>query len=136
MLSKSIKYFAKTFLNSLMGLRNNLSDLLRLGKIKDSLVRFIEAKFELKKIEIQEKAEKGIAELIFTLGLVILGAIVLVFILILAAYGLNSWLGTPLGYIIILVILLATFIGVYVNKGTIKDKIRDTIQKEMDAMDS
>lgn len=119
-----------------MGLRNNLSDLLRLGKIKDSLVRFIEAKFELKKIEIQEKAEKGIAELIFTLGLVILGAIVLVFILILAAYGLNSWLGTPLGYIIILVILLATFIGVYVNKGTIKDKIRDTIQKEMDAMDS
>ncbi|MFT4735056.1 MAG: putative membrane protein YqjE [Algoriphagus sp.] len=136
MLSKSIKYFAKTFLNSLMGLRNNLSDLLRLGKIKDSLVRFIEAKFELKKIEIQEKAEKGIAELIFTLGLVILGAIVLVFILILAAYGLNSWLGTPLGYIIILVILLATFIGVYVNKGTIKDKIRDSIQKEMDAMDS
>ncbi|MFT6879260.1 MAG: putative membrane protein YqjE [Arcticibacterium sp.] len=136
MLSKSIKYFAKTFLNSLMGLRNNLSDLLRLGKIKDSLVRFIEAKFELKKIEIQEKAEKGIAELIFTLGLVILGAIVLVFILILAAYGLNSWLGTPLGYIIILVILLATFIGVYVNKGTIKDKIRDTIQKEMDVMDS
>ena len=126
----------KIFLNNLMGLRNNLSNLLRLGEIKDSMVRFIEAKFELKKIEIQEKAERGVAELIFTLGLVILGAIVVVFVLILAAYGLNVWLGTPYGYLMILAFLILTFISVYVNKVTIKGKIRDIIQKEMDAMDS
>ncbi|MFT5885526.1 MAG: putative membrane protein YqjE [Arcticibacterium sp.] len=119
-----------------MGLRNNLSNLLRLGEIKDSMVRFIEAKFELKKIEIQEKVERGVAELIFTLALVILGAIVLVFVLILAAYGLNVWLGTPYGYLMILAFLILTFISVYVNKVAIKGKIRDTIQKEMDAMDS
>jgi uncharacterized membrane protein YqjE len=126
----------KIFLNNLMGLRNNLSNLLRLGEIKDSMVRFIEAKFELKKIEIQEKVERGVAELIFTLALVILGAIVLVFVLILAAYGLNVWLGTPYGYLMILAFLILTFISVYVNKVAIKGKIRDTIQKEMDAMDS
>lgn len=119
-----------------MGLRSNISDLLKLGEIKDSVVDLIEAKFELKKIEIQEKAERGISELIFTLGLVILGALVLVFILILAAYGLNVWLGTPYGYLIIMILLLITFSSAYANKRTIKEIIRDTIQKEMDAMDS
>ena len=91
---------------------------------------------ELKKIEIQEKAERGVAELIFVILLMILGSIVLVFALILAAYGLNVWLGEPYGYVVILVLLLLTLGIVYNKKSEIKEIITETIQKEMDAMDS
>lgn len=119
-----------------MGLRNSIGDLLKLGEIKDSIISLFEAKFELKKIEIQEKAERGVAELIFVILLMILGSIVLVFALILAAYGLNVWLGEPYGYVVILVLMLLTVSIVYNKKSEIKEIITETIQKEMDAMDS
>ncbi|AWV99645.1 phage holin family protein [Arcticibacterium luteifluviistationis] len=119
-----------------MSLKSSIGDLFKLGEIKDSVISLIEAKFELKKIEIQEKAERGVAELIFTILLLILGSTVLVFVLILAAFGLNVWLGEPYGYVTILVLLLITFAVVYKKKREIKEMITETIQKEMDAMDS
>lgn len=119
-----------------MSLKNSIGDLFKLGEIKDSVVSLIEAKLELKKIEIQEKAERGVAELIFAILLMILGSIVLIFVLILAAFGLNVWLGEPYGYVVILVLLLITFGVMFNKKREIKEMITETIQKEMDAMDS
>lgn len=119
-----------------MGLKNTISDLFKLGEIKDAVIHLIEAKFELKKLEIQEKAERGISQLIFTIGLVIFIAVVLVFILQLIAFGLNVWLGEPYGLVVILSVLIIVLAIVYSRKETIKDKIKETIQKEMDAMDS
>ncbi|WP_341226582.1 phage holin family protein [uncultured Arcticibacterium sp.] len=119
-----------------MSLKSSIGDLFKLGEIKDSVISLIEAKLELKKIEIQEKAERGVAELIFAILLMVLGSMVLVFVLIMAAFGLNVWLGEPFGYLTILVLLLITLAVVFNKKKEIKEMITETIQKEMDAMDS
>jgi uncharacterized membrane protein YqjE len=119
-----------------VGFKNSISDLFKLGEIKDAVIQLVEAKFELKKIEIQEKAERGVSELIFTLGLVMFLAIILVFALQIVAYGLNLWLGEPYGLLAVLGFLIILIALVYSERDKIKDKIKDTIQKEMDAMDS
>jgi uncharacterized membrane protein YqjE len=119
-----------------VGIKNKLSDMFKLGEIKDKVIELIEAKFELKKLEIQEKAERGMAELIFSLGLIIFLAVILVFVLHFIAFGLNVWLGEPYGDVVILVFLLVSLIIIYIRKDDIKDMIRKTIEKELDAMDS
>jgi hypothetical protein len=119
-----------------MGIKNTLSDMFNLGEIKDKIIELIEAKFELKKLEIQEKAEKGVAEVIFALGLMIFLAVILVFVLHFIAYGLNVWLGEPYGDVIILVLLIISLLMIYTRKDNIKEKIKSVIEKEMDAMDN
>jgi uncharacterized membrane protein YqjE len=119
-----------------VGFKNSISDLFKLGETKDAVIKLVEAKFELKKLEIQEKAERGISELIFTLGLVIFSSVVLVFVLQIVAYCLNLWLGEPYGLLSVLGFLIILIALVYSERDKIKDKIKNTIQKEMDAMDS
>jgi uncharacterized membrane protein YqjE len=119
-----------------VGFKNSISDLFKLGETKDAVIKLVEAKFELKKLEIQEKAERGISELIFTLGLVIFSSVVLVFVLQIVAYCLNLWLGEPYGLLAVLGFLIILIALVYSERDKIKDKIKNTIQKEMDAMDS
>ena len=40
-----------------MGFKKNIAELFQLGEIKDSIIGLVEAKVQLKKIEIQEKVE-------------------------------------------------------------------------------
>lgn len=118
-----------------MGIKNTISDFFKLGEIKDTVLNLFEAKFELKKMEIQEKAEKGVAELIFFLILIILGSMLLIFLLILAAFGLNNWLGGVYGFVVISCLLSVVIAFFYVSKNTVKKVIREAIQRAMDAMD-
>jgi uncharacterized membrane protein YqjE len=117
-----------------MGLKQNLSDLLHIGEIKDSVLEIIEAKIQLKKLEIQEKAEEGIAGLIYGILLATGALLCLIFILILLAYFLNQWLGAPWGYVINLGLAIIALLLLKTQKETIKSKIQDEIVKEMDAM--
>lgn len=119
-----------------MGLKNSLSDLFKLGEIKDSVIKLIEAKFELKKLEIQEKIERAVADAIFRFVFLVLGAVTLVFLLLIVAWWLNQWLGAPWGYVTIFGLLLVMLIVVYTGRNKIKTAVREIIQKEMDAMDS
>ncbi|MGR3811114.1 phage holin family protein [Jiulongibacter sp. NS-SX5] len=119
-----------------MGLKNSLSDLFKLGEIKDSVIKLIEAKFELKKLEIQEKIERAVADAIFRFVFLVLGSIAVVFLLMIAAWGLNLWLGAPWGYVLIFALLAITLGVIYLKRTDIKLTIREVIQKEMDAMDS
>ncbi|WP_304237140.1 phage holin family protein [Jiulongibacter sediminis] len=119
-----------------MGLKNSLSDLFKLGEIKDSVIKLIEAKFELKKLEIQEKIERAVADAVFRFIFLVLASVALVFLLMIVAWGLNVWLGAPWGYVIIFAFLLIFLATLYSKRDTIKTAIREVIQKEMDAMDS
>jgi 1,4-dihydroxy-2-naphthoate octaprenyltransferase len=62
--------------------------------------------------------------------------VALVFLLLIAVWGLNLWLGEPWGLVIIFTLLLIILAVVYSKKDQIKSSIREVIQKEMDAMDS
>lgn len=119
-----------------MGLKNTLSDLLKVGDIKDTIIKLVEAKFELKKLEIQEKIERAVADAVFRFMFLVLASVVLIFVLIIASWGLNVWLGTPWGYVTILVLLLIGLGLFYAQRDSVKREIREIIQKEMDAMDS
>ncbi|MCR9062963.1 MAG: phage holin family protein [Cytophagales bacterium] len=119
-----------------MGLKNSLSDLLKIGEIKDNVIGLIEAKFELKKLEIQEKAERAVADLIYRFIFLIVATFSMVFMLILIAWSVNQWLGEPWGYVIILAIMLLILLFFHLKRDEVKEQIKEVIQKEMDAMDS
>lgn len=117
-----------------MGLKQNLNDLLHIGQIKDNVIELIEAKIQLKKLEVQEKAEEGIAGLIYAILLAAGAFLCMLFILILIAYFLNLWLGEPWGYVIMLGFSIVALLILKNQKESIKAKIKDEIIKEMDAM--
>jgi uncharacterized membrane protein YqjE len=117
-----------------MGLKQNLGDLLRIGEIKDSVMEIIEAKIQLKKIELQEKAEEGVSGLIYGILLAAAAFLCLIFVLVLLAYFINQWLGEPWGYVIDLGIAILALVVLKTQKVTIKAKIQEEIMKEMDAM--
>lgn len=118
-----------------MGLKQNITELFQLGEIKDTLVGLIEAKVNLKKIEIQEKVEYGVGKLIYILLQAFLGLLCFTFVMILVAYFLNVWLGAPWGYVIVLGITLLA-LGIFNLKSEeIKKAIRERVVKEVDAVD-
>lgn len=117
-----------------MGLKQNLSDLLRIGDIKDAVIEIIEAKVQLKKIEIQEKAEEGISGLIYGILLASGALLCVIFALILLAYFLNQWLGEPWGYVINFALAIIALVILKSQKVAIKAKIQEEIIKEMDSM--
>lgn len=115
-----------------MGLRDKLSDLFNLGELKDAVISLIEAKFELKKIEILEKSERAIADLLYYMIFALIASIALVFILILAAFGLNKLLGEPYGTLLILILVLICLLIYHAKRYEVKAKLRERIQKEID----
>ncbi len=119
-----------------MGLTNKLSELLKVGEIKDMVIRLVEAKFELKKLEIQEKLEQMAADAVYWALFLILGAVASVFILILAAWGFNQWLGEPWGYVIILAMALLVMGIMYGASDRVKQQIKEGIQKRMDELEN
>lgn len=115
-----------------MGLKQKIGDLFRLGEIKDSVLEIIDTKFQLKKLEIQEKIEYGMTELIY---LFLLGALWLLFtcfVLLLLAYFVNLKIGEPWGLVVVLGFILIAILSVWLNKTAIKKKARERIMKEVD----
>lgn len=115
-----------------MGIKQNIGDLLRVGEIKDSIVEIVEAKVELKKIEIQERAEKTLTTLAYNLFLGLLMLMSFIFLLILLGFLINMSLGAPWGFIIILSVCIFCLVLAKVYKKPISEKIRKEISKEID----
>ena len=47
-----------------MGLKESVSDYLKFDELKENFIKLIEAKFELKKVEIQENIERKLAKIL------------------------------------------------------------------------
>ncbi len=119
-----------------MSLKNSFTDLLNVSDLKDLVIRLIEARVELKKLEVQEKLESLAANAVYWVVFLILAAVASVFLLILAAWGLNQWLGEPWGYVIILAVSLLLMGSMYGAARFVKEKIRQIIQREVDRIDN
>lgn len=116
-----------------MGLKQSVSELLNLNELKNDILKLIEAKVELKKLEVQEKAESVVAELALQVVLLLVGSILLVFVLQVLAYALDQWLGEPYGLYIITTLVCAFFVGLIVQKDWFKSQLQAIIQKKIDA---
>ncbi|MFN3488450.1 MAG: phage holin family protein [Emticicia sp.] len=106
-----------------------MSDFLKIGELKENLVKLIEAKFELTKLNIQDKIEGIAVKVAYALIMFILGIVVIIFLSILIALGLNHLIGSSwLGFLIMFgfyTIILAIFIFA-------KDSVQNTIKKRVE----
>ena len=86
-------------------------------KLKENLVKLIEAKFELKKLEVQEKIEGLISGLVVKMAMAVFLVMVFILLNILMAIGINYLTNTIwAGYAILIAIYLILWFG----KTTIK----------------
>lgn len=106
-----------------------MSDFLKIGELKENLVKLIEAKFELTKLNVQDKIEGIVVKAAYALIMFILGIVVVIFLSILIALGINHLLESSwLGFLImfgIYTIILAIFIFA-------KDSVQHTIKKRVE----
>ena len=106
-----------------------MSDFLKIGELKENLVKLIEAKFELTKLNVQGKIEGIAVKAAYALITFILGIVVIIFLSILIALGLNHLIGSSwLGFLIMFgfyVLILAIFIFA-------KDSVQNTIKKRVE----
>ena len=78
-----------------------MSDFLKIGELKENLIKLIEAKFELTKLNVQDKIEGIVVKVAYALITFILGIVVIIFLSILIALGLNHLIGSSwLGFLI------------------------------------
>ncbi len=106
-----------------------MSDFLKINELRENIIKLIEAKFELAKLGIQDKIEGVAVKAAYALITFILGIVVLIFLSILIAIGLNfllksSWVGFSIMFVFYLVIL-AIFIFA-------KDKVLSGIKKKVE----
>ncbi len=119
-----------------MSLKSSVMEFLKIDELKENLLKLLEAKFELKKLEIIDQAKPKIAGLVFTLILFVLGLVTyMLFIGGLAYYIGAHLLDSPaLGFLALGVLhglILAIF---YLNAGNIKTKIEKGIGQKIDKL--
>jgi uncharacterized membrane protein YqjE len=116
-----------------MSLKNEIMDYLKINDLRENIVKLIEAKFELTKIEIQEKAEGLISQLIHSMLTLFLAFMLFLFISILLAVGINQWLGSSYwGFVIITGLYLILLLIWIFSKSFIQKTIQKTVEKVID----
>lgn len=112
-----------------MGLKDSVSKFLRIEEIKYAIIGLVEAKLELKKLEVQEKLGTHLTNFIFGLIALILGLIILIFLSILIAVGLNYWLESVwYGYAIVGAVYVILLIIWLTNEVKVKREITGKVE--------
>ncbi len=110
-----------------------MSDFLRIGELKENLVRLIEAKFELGKISIQEKIESITVKILYALFLFILSFMIFILLNILIANILNQLLNSFYwGYIFLIIFYSILLSGCLFWKNELIVFIQKKVEKEVD----
>ncbi|CAH0996857.1 hypothetical protein EMA8858_02992 [Emticicia aquatica] len=111
-----------------------MSDFLKIGELKENLVKLIEAKFELTKLNVQDKIEGIAVKAAYALITFILGIVVVIFLSILLALGLNhllesTWLGFLLIFAIYAIILAIFIFAKEAVFKAIKKKVEEVVDE-------
>jgi uncharacterized membrane protein YqjE len=116
-----------------MGIKSKISEYFNFGELKDNMVRLVEAKFELKKIEIQEKLEGLAAQFLIKLFTFLVLFAIIIFASILIAVLLNQWIGSSwAGYAIMLGIYILVFAILSIKEDKVEEVIVNVIRKEIE----
>ena len=116
-----------------MGLKETIVDFLKLDELKSNFLKLIEAKFELKKLEIQEKVEKAAAK--FVVKIIIGAFCFLIFVLlnVMIANYLHIWLGNNwAGYSILILLYSISAYIIYANASKIESIVADKINEAIE----
>lgn len=119
-----------------MNLKDDMSDFLKIGELRENIIKLIEAKFELTKLGIQDKIESIAVKVVYALITFILGIVVLIFLSILIAVGFNnliksSWAGFLIMFVFY-VVILAIFVFAKEKVLTeIKEKVEEVVDEHM-----
>jgi uncharacterized membrane protein YqjE len=117
-----------------MNIKSSISDYFKIDELKENILKLIEAKFELKKLEIQEKLEGILAGVIVKLALGLFLVMFFIFLNMLLAIGINYLTNTIwAGYAILAAIYLITFLILNTKKDafekTVREKIAEAFEK-------
>ena len=105
----------------------------KFNEFKDTVTNLIEAKIELKKLEIQGKIEQAAVELLYVFLMFIIALVVLVFLSIMIAIGLNHLFHSLwLGFLLIFLLYLALLAFMVFKKDTISAIFKRIIEQEVD----
>lgn len=118
-----------------MSLKTSVMEFLKIDELKDNLIKLLEAKFELKKLEIIDQAKPKLADLVFSLILILLG--ILSYILIFSSLAIflgNLLFDSPsLGLLCMGLLHVLILIVFYLNASSIKSKISEKVSEKLDA---
>lgn len=110
-----------------------MSDFLKINELKDNLVNLIEAKFELTKLNVQDKIEGIAVRAVYALFTFILSVVVIVFLSILIAIGINLLLKSAWIGFLIMFLLYAILLSIFVfSKEVVLQSIKRQIEKVTD----
>jgi len=113
-----------------------MSDFLKIGELKENLVKLIEAKFELTKLNLQDKIEGIAVKVVYALLTFILGIVVVIFLSILIALGINNllesyWLGFLIMFVIYAIILTIFIFARKSVLSTIKKGVEEVVDENL-----
>lgn len=117
-----------------MSIKSSISDFLKVDELKLNLLTLLEAKFELKKLEVQGKLEGILADVVVKLLIGVFVFLAFIMLNVLIAIGINQLSETIwLGYLILLVIYssIATFF--YFKKDIIKETVIAKIEEGIES---
>ena len=110
-----------------------MSDFLKMGELKENLIKLIETKFELTKLNVQDKVEGVAVKAVHALITAILSLVVLIFLSILIAMGLNTLLQSSWGGFLIMFIFYLLILVIFIfAKDTVIAFIKKRVEEVVD----
>ena len=116
-----------------MSIKSSISDYFKIDELKENLVKLIEAKFELKKLEVQEKIEGLISGLVVKIVMAVFLVMVFILLNILMAIGINYLTNTIwAGYAILIAIYLIVWFVFNTQKAKVEAIIKTKVAEALD----
>jgi uncharacterized membrane protein YqjE len=116
-----------------MSIKSSISDYFKIDELKENLIKLIEAKFELKKLEVQEKIEGLISDIVVKIVMAVFLVLAFVLLNILLAETINHltnkfWAG----YVILIVVYLILWLIFKTQKAKVEVIIKAKVGETLD----
>lgn len=116
-----------------MSIKSSISDYFKIDELKENLIKLIEAKFELKKLEVQEKIEGLISGLVVKIVMGVFLVIIFLLLNMLLAVGINYFTNTMwAGYVILMAIYLILWVLFNSQKAKVEAIIKTKVREALD----
>lgn len=117
----------------IMSIKSSISDYFKIDELKDNLVKLIEAKFELKKLEVQEKIEGLISGIAVKIVMGVFLVMVFMLLNLLLAATINHFTHTFwAGYVILIAVYLILWWVFKTQKAKVETIIKTKIGETLD----
>lgn len=117
----------------IMSIKSSISDYFKIDELKDNLVKLIEAKFELKKLEVQEKIEGLISGIAVKIVMGVFLVMVFMLLNLLLAATINHFTHTFwAGYVILIAVYLILWWVFKTQKAKVETIIKTKVGEALD----